>query len=340
MARAYGPGRVNLIGEHTDYNDGLCLPFAIARGVTVSAETIEGGEVIAVAHDLGEEDRFELESPPAAQGWRAFVRGVVAELRAAGHRVPAARLEIDGDVPRSAGLSSSAALATALCLALLGLSGEHDEPDRLELARLCSRVENEWVGARTGLLDQLAALFCREGSAMRIDIGTLELTEVPLDLGDWTLAVLDSQAKRDLATSGYNQRRDECARAAELLGLDSLRAATLEDVPRLPAPLDRRVRHVVEENERVDLAVRALAHEDLAELGALLDASQASLRDLYEVSVPELERAVRAMKDAGAAGARMIGGGFGGSVLGLFPPGARPPAAALTVEPGPAARLL
>jgi galactokinase len=330
---------VNLIGEHTDYNDGLCLPFAIARGVTVAAERIDGDQVIAVARDLDEEDAFALQEPPPADGWRAFVRGTVAELRAGGHDVPAARLEIQGDLPQGSGLSSSAALESALCLALLALAGE-DDPDRLELARIGARVENEWVGAQTGLLDHLAALFSREGSAMRLDIAAMELAEVPLDLGDWTLAVLDSQSPHDNAASGYNQRREECARAAELLGLASLRQAKLEDVTRLPDPLDRRVRHVIEENDRVDRAVAALAHEDLRELGALLDASHASLRDLYEVSTPELERTVRAMKDAGAAGARLIGGGFGGSVLGLFPAGYHPPAGALGVAPGPAARLL
>jgi galactokinase len=329
---------VNLIGEHTDYNDGLCLPFAIARGVTVSAERLDHGQIVAHARDLDEEDSFPLADPPRTDGWRAFVRGTVAELRAAGHDVPAARLEIEGDVPQGSGLSSSAALESALCLALLALAGE--EPDRLELARLGARVENEWVGAQTGLLDHLAALFSREGSALRMDIGAMELEEVPLDLGDWTLAVLDSNSPHDNAASGYNERREECARAARELGVDSLRGATLEDVPRLPEPLDRRVRHVVEENERVDLAVAALAHGDLRELGALLDASHASLRDLYEVSTPELERTVKTMKDSGAVGARLIGGGFGGSVLGLFPPGADPPAGALTVEPGPAARLL
>jgi len=339
MVRAHGPGRVNLIGEHTDYNDGLCLPFAIARGVTVTAERIDGDQVIALARDLDEEDSFALHEPPPADGWRAFVRGTVAELRAAGHSLPAARLEIQGDLPQGSGLSSSAALESALCLALLALADE-DDPDRLELARLGARVENEWVGAQTGLLDHLAVLFSREGSAMRLDIAAMELEEVPLDLGDWTLAVLDSQSPHDNAASGYNRRREECSRAAELLGLDSLRQATLEDVPRLPDPLDRRVRHVIEENERVDRAVAALAHEDLRELGALLDASHASLRDLYEVSTPELERTVKAMKDAGAAGARLIGGGFGGSVLALFPAGGHPPAGALGVAPGPAARLL
>ena len=179
QARARGPGRVNLIGEHTDYNLGLCLPVAIDRGVTVAAEAIDGDRVEAVAVDLGETDSFPLAEPGRADGWRAFVRGTVGELRAAGHAAPAARLEIQGDVPQGSGLSSSAALESALCLALLALAGE--EPNRLELAHVSARVENEWVGAQTGLLDHLAALFSREGSALRIDIATMEPVK-------WTLA--------------------------------------------------------------------------------------------------------------------------------------------------------
>ena len=338
---AHGPGRVNLIGEHTDYNGGLCLPFAIERGVTVTAGPAEhGDEMYAIARDLGEEDRFPLAAPAPADGWRAFVRGTVAELRAAGRALPPARLEIEGDLPHGSGLSSSAALETALCLALLGLTGEAESADRLELARLCSRVENEWVGARTGLLDQLAALFCRAGHALRIDFASLELSHLPLDLGGFTLATMDSGAERRHAESGYNERRAECARACELLGLRSLRQALASDVARLPEPLDRRVRHVVEENGRVDEAVAALTRGDLRELGRLLDASHASLRDLYEVSPREVERTVELMKEGGALGARIIGGGFGGSVLGLFPPGAELPAGALAAEPGPAARLV
>ena len=156
---AFGPGRVNLIGEHTDYNDGLSLPFAIAQGVTVTATAIAGDEIEARAVDLGQHDHFPLADPPRSYGWRAFVRGAVAALQAARHELRPARLEITGDVPQGSGLSSSAALEVGLCLALLGLAGERDGIDRLALARLCSRVENEWVGAQTGLLDQIAALF-------------------------------------------------------------------------------------------------------------------------------------------------------------------------------------
>jgi galactokinase len=331
--RAFGPGRVNLIGEHTDYDDGLALPFAIERGVTVEATPIDGDHIEAHARDLGEDDSFPLDAPPRNHGWRAFVRGTVAELRAAGHDVQACRLEIEGDVPLGSGLSSSAALEAALCLALAP-----DAQDRVELAKLCSRVENDWVGAETGLLDQLAALCGAPGHALRIDFRSLEITPVPVELDDWRLVTLDSGATHEHAGGGYNERRAECRAACERLRIDSLRDATSAEG--LPSPLDRRVRHVLTENARVDATIDALKAQDLEEVGRLLDASHASLRDDYDASVPDVERTVDELKQAGAAGARMVGGGFGGSVLALFPPGVEPPAAALPVAPGPPARRL
>jgi galactokinase len=330
--KARGPGRVNLIGEHTDYNDGLALPFAIDRGVTVTATPIDGDRIEAHARDLGESDEFAIAAPPRTDGWRAFVRGTVAELQAAGHEIGGTRLEIEGDLPHGSGLSSSAALEAALCLALT------DNGDRVELAKLCSRVENDWVGAETGLLDQLASLCGEPGHAIRIDFRTLELTPVPLELGDWTLVTLDSGAAHEHASGGYNERRAECRAACEHLGIETLRDATDPDA--LPEPLNRRVRHVVTENARVDETVQALAARDLQKVGELLDASHASLRDDYEASVPEVEATVRALKEGGAAGARMVGGGFGGSVLALLPPGADLPTGALVVEPGLPARRL
>ena len=337
--RALGPGRVNLIGEHTDYNDGLCLPFAVDRGVTVEAEALPGERMEARALDLGEEDEFPLHEPERAPGWRAFVRGVVAEMVAAGLPVRPARLTISGDVPLGGGLSSSAALEVGSTLALLGLSGA-EGVDRRELARLCSRVENEWVGAQTGLLDQLASLFGEEGAAVLMDMRTLAIEHVPLELGEWTLATVDSGAVHEHAGGGYNDRRDECRRAAELLGVASLRDASPDDPDRLPEPLGRRVRHVVEENGRVDEAVAALRWRDLERVGDLLDASHASLRDLYDASVPAVEATVARLKAGGASGARMMGGGFGGHVLALFGPGAELPEDAVVVRPGPGARLL
>ncbi|HEX3316973.1 MAG TPA: hypothetical protein VHR88_03075 [Solirubrobacteraceae bacterium] len=308
--------------------------------MTVRAETVDGDAVVAVAEDLGEEDRFALGDVERASGWRAFVRGTVAELRAAGFSFGGARLQIAGDLPRGAGLSSSAALEVALALALLGLTDEAETADRVALARLCSRVENAWVGARTGLLDQLAALVGAPGQALRIDFATLALEPVPLVLADWHLAVLPSGATHDLAgAEGYNARRAECERAAAALGVRWLSRADPAAAGRLPPPLDRRAGHVLAENGRVEAAVAALRKGDLAALGPLLDASHASLRDCYDASVPAVEAARERLLAAGAAGARMMGGGFGGAVLGLFPPGAQPPADALAVEPGPPARL-
>jgi galactokinase len=337
--RAFGPGRVNLIGEHTDYNDGLCLPFAIAAGVTVEASDGPDDAIEARALDLGETDTFARRDPEPASGWRAFVRGMAAELQRAGHELRGATLAISGDVPRGSGLSSSAALEVALVLALLAHSSI-DEPDRRGLAELCSRVENEWVGAETGLLDQLAALFGETGHAIRLDMRTLAIDPVALELGDYRLVTVDSGVEHSHAASGYNDRRRECREACAALGIESLRDARVEDATDLPAPLDRRVRHVVDANARVDAAVAALQAGDLERLGELLDASHASLRDLYEVSVPEVEQTVQRLNEAGAAGARIMGGGFGGAVLALFPPDAAPPDDAVEVRPGPAARVL
>jgi galactokinase len=339
VIRTFGPGRINLIGEHTDYNGGLALPFAIDRGVTVDAEPLPGGEIRAEALDLGQTDVFLAASPGRAEGWRAFVRGVVSELRGAGIDVPGARLAISGDVPRGSGLSSSAALETALSLALVAVAGA-DEPDRTELAKLCSRVENEWVGAETGLLDQLASLCSRAGEAIRIDFATLALEPVALDLAGWQLVTLESGAHHRHSGGGYNERRAECRAASEALGVEFLSAADPEAAARLPEPLNRRARHVLTENARVDAMVAALRAGDLREAGRLLDASHASLRDDFEASVPEVEATVATLKRAGAAGARMMGGGFGGSVLALLEPGAELPVAAAAVAPGPPARRL
>jgi galactokinase len=287
----------------------------------VSAELQDGGEVVAPG--LADDDRF--------------LRGTLAELRSAGVELPGMRLEIDSDLPQEVGLSSSAALCLALALALYGAAAK-EPPRPIRLARLCSRVESEWAGQDTGLLDQLASLLGEEGCALRLDMRTLEARPIELDLHGHVLATLDSGASRTHGASGYNERREECRRALEQLGLESLRDA--DDAAGLPAPLDRRVRHVISENERVDAAVDALASADLAALGELLNASHASLRDDYEVSVPEVERTVAACMEAGALGARIMGGGFGGSVLALFPPDAALPEGAISVRAGAGARLL
>ena len=352
--RAFAPGRVNLIGEHTDYNNGLALAFAIAEGVRVRAQATDERRIRTSALDLDEHDELALHdllrpatatSPdlpnpnlPPGDGWRAFVRGVAAELLRVGVEIPGTELEIHGNLPLGAGLSSSAALEVALCLALLGVAGA--ELDRRELARLCSRVENEWLGAHTGLLDQLASLYGAPDAALCIDFRTLHVEPVPLLLGDWSLVVLDSGEQHQLADSGYNQRRAECSQACQLLGVDSLRDADHAEVQALPEPLRRRALHVIDENDRVHQSVIALRDGDLHAMGLLLNASHRSLRDNYEVSTPAVEATAQRLRDAGASGARLVGGGFGGSVLGLFAPGSNPPADAHEVRPGPGAHLL
>jgi galactokinase len=336
---AFAPGRVNLIGEHTDYNDGLALPFAITQGVTVSGGPARRPRTITVeAVDLGERDEFALVDPGYAPGWRAFVRGAVIELQSAGFALTGAELRISGDVPRRRGLSSSAALEVAVCLGLLGIAGRA-VTDRIALARICSRIESEWVGAQTGLLDQLASLLASSGNALRIDFRTLECRDVPLRLGEHRLVAVDSDEPRSLSDSGYNARREECREACDLLGIGSLRDADLERAAQLPAPLDRRVRHVITENGRVDQAIAALTAGDMNRLGELLDASHASLRDDYEVSTPAVEATVTRLLAGGALGARIVGGGFGGSVLALLPPGAPLPAGAMELVPGAGAGL-
>ena len=327
---------MNLIGEHTDYNNGLALPFAIDRGVTVTAEPLAGDRIEARA--LGEHDSFPLAAGgwgPIPDGWRAFVRGTVAELSAAGYELRPCRLTIESDLEQGAGLSSSAALETALCLALLG-----EEPDdRVELAKLCSRVENDWVGARTGLLDQLAALCSEPGHAVRIDFATLALEPIPLDLHGWTLVTLDSGATHAIAESGYNERRRECrarVRAAgHRLAARGDRRSTACPSRCAPAPATSSPRTTASTRPSTPCAPATSSASR-----SLLDAGHASLRDDYDASVPEVERTVERLKQAGAAGARMVGGGFGGAVLGVLRPGVGVPAGALRVAPGLPAGLL
>jgi galactokinase len=337
---AFAPGRANLIGEHTDYNDGVSLPFAIDRGTRVRGRRVPG-ETITV--HAGERPPAVLPAgvPGTARlgDWRDFPRGVVGELGLADIELPGAELHVESDVPEGAGLSSSAALSVSLTLALLALAGR-DHTDLLWLARLCSRVENEWVGANTGLMDQLTSLYGRAGCALRIDFRTVAVEPVRFALGDWRLVVLDSGERHRLTEGGYGERRAECERARAILGLDSLRDATAADLGRLAPPLDRRVRHVIEENERVEECIAALERGDLERVGELLSLAHASERDLFEVSTDAVERTVGRLLAAGAAGARLMGGGFGGAVIALLPPGVEPPPGAIEVAPAEGARLL
>jgi len=306
------PGRVNLIGEHTDYNDGYVLPFALPHRTSVAAGPSPEWTVWSAQFDEGVSFKAPL-APGSITGWAAYVAGVVWALREAGYEVPPARLAITSDVPLGAGLSSSAALECAVLTALVELAGlDLPVPDRPALAQ---RAENDFVGVPCGIMDQSAAVLCRAGHALFLDCRTGAVDHVPFDA---TLLVIDTRAPHRLVTGEYATRRAACEQAARSLGLSALRDATLDDVDRLTDPLiRRRARHVVTENQRVLDAVALLRAGSEPQIGPLLSASHASLRDDYEVTVPELDVAAEAAEAAGAYGARMTGGGFGGCVIAL-----------------------
>ncbi|WP_246236432.1 galactokinase [Actinomadura chibensis] len=323
------PGRVNLIGEHTDYNDGLVLPFAISQGISVAGARRDDGVVevrsrqaaTAVSAPVGG-GTVVSEGWPADRAWAAYPVGVARVLRERG--TGGASLLIDSDLPRGAGLASSAALECATALALCDLHGVRI--DRPELARLAQRAENEQAGTPCGPMDQAVSLLCEAGRALLLDCRSGLSSRVPLDpaAAGLALIVVDTRAAHALTGGEYGRRRAECEEAAALLGVPALR-----DVTDLPAALGalrdpvlrRRVQHVVTENHRVEAAVGLLRAGAAAELGAMLNASHLSLRDQFEVSWPEADAAVDAALRAGARGGRMIGGGFGGSVLVLAPAG-------------------
>ena len=326
------PGRANLIGEHTDYNQGWVLPFALARGVTVAAVR-RGDGVLAVASRQARDALAELPvaalAPGTVTGWAAYPAGVAWALREAGHPVTGgASLAIDADLPQGAGLSSSAALECATALALAGLYGL-DVP-RPELAALARRAENDFVGVPSGIMDQSASLLCQAGHALLLDCRSGATTAVPLDpaAAGLALIIVNTGARHALDDGRYALRRGECDRAAALLGVGFLRDVTSPAaVTSLADPvLRRRARHVITENLRVEQTVALLRSGDLAGVGAVLCASHASLRDDFEISWPEADVAVEAAMAAGALGARMMGGGFGGSVIALVPAGPTRPA--------------
>ncbi|GBD08462.1 Galactokinase [Candidatus Thermoflexus japonica] len=322
--RARAPGRVNLIGEHTDYNDGFVLPIAIDRAIWVAARPRRDRQVHLIAADFGEEAVFPLDGlqPGGLRGWAAYPAGVAWALEQAGFRLPGMDAVVAGDVPIGSGLSSSAALEVAFATAWAALGG-HEVP-RLELARLCQRAENEFVGVRCGIMDQMAALFGRRGHALLIDCRSLETRLIPIPK-EMVVLVADSGVRRELAASEYNERRAQCEEAVRRLQGRYPGIRALRDVSRaqleaargeLPDRIYRRARHVVTENERVLRAVEALVRGDLPAFGEQLNASHESLRDDYEVSAPELDTLVEAARSVpGVYGARLTGAGFGGSIL-------------------------
>jgi galactokinase len=339
------PGRVNVIGEHVDYNGGLCLPFALPHRTYVALSprqddrvTVTSAQVPDADSDEGRprwEGRLGDVAPGTVDGWAAYVVGVPWALHESGRAVPGLDAVVDGLVPLGAGLSSSAALECAVAVALddvagLGLGGSDE--GRAALAAACVRAENDIAGAPTGGMDQAASLRSRAGSALLIDCLDFSVRHVPFDLAaaGLELLVVDTRAHHALTDGQYGSRREACERAAALLGVRWLREvspadldAALErlrdgvDDPEEADEMAHRVRHVVTEIDRVRQTVELVDAGDLAGVGPLLDASHASLRDDYEVSCLELDVACEAAVGAGALGARMTGGGFGGSAIAL-----------------------
>lgn len=320
--RYAAPGRVNLIGEHTDYNLGLALPIALPQRTVVTFAP-DGGDAITVVSDRADGPvRIALDTAPGdVSGWAAYVAGVVWALRQAGHPVPGGAMRITSDVEMGSGLSSSAALECATLGAIAAAAGVRI--DRLEQARLAQRAENDYVGAPTGLLDQLSSLFGRPATALLIDFRDLTVQPVAFDpdAAGVALLLIDSRARHSHAGGDYAARRASCERAAADLGASSLR--DVEDrgpsaVAAVRDPVDaRRARHVLSENRRVLDCVAALSDSDFVAAGRIFSASHASMRDDFQISTEHIDLIADTAERAGALGARMTGGGFGGCVIAL-----------------------
>ncbi|TRY17534.1 galactokinase [Tessaracoccus rhinocerotis] len=317
----FAPGRVNLIGEHTDYNDGFVLPFALSQKAVVAAGRRDDDLVVMHSLELDETVEVALgDLAPGAEGWSAYLAGVVWALRESGAEVGAATLVLTSDVPLGAGLSSSAAIECAVVAALVDLFQLDIDPvERAKVARL---AENAYVGAPTGLLDQAASTLCEADAGLFLDCRSLESSLVPLPMTEQGLEVLvlDTKTPHSHVDGEYGARRATCEAAAAKLGIPALR--DVEDLQAALGELDeevmrKRVRHVVTENARTVEAFQIAMNGRLADLAPLLDASHASMRDDYEITVPTVDLAVDTARSAGALGARMTGGGFGGCIIAL-----------------------
>lgn len=318
----FAPGRVNLIGEHTDYNDGFVLPFALPHRAVVAAAPATGGRSrVRSVQEPGGAVEFSAAAvvPGEVPGWAAYAAGTCWAFREAGYPVGEVELELDSDVPVGAGLSSSAAVECAVGVALAGLAGVDVDPTTL--ARIARRAENEFVGAPTGGMDQMASMHGRAGRLVFLDTrdDTVELVPFDLPAHGLELLVVDTRAPHAHASGEYGARRADCEAAAAALGVAALRDAGPDDLPRIADErIRRRARHIVTENDRVVETVRLLTGgADPRAIGPLLDASHTSMRDDFEITVPHVDVAVEAARDGGATGARMTGGGFGGCVIAL-----------------------
>ncbi len=320
------PGRVNLIGEHTDYNDGFVMPVAVGLYTWVAIAPRSDHKLVLHSENYSDsaEVDFDHIAPGPNQHWSAYVRGVAAVLEKTGHRLRGANLLIRTEIPIGSGLGSSAAIEVASGYALLDISGS--TIDRTQLSLACQRAEHEFVGTRCGVMDQFISCHGRSAHALLLDTRSLTFQLVPLP-NEVRIVTCNTMVKHDHATGQYNARRAECETAVRMLaakipGIKALRDATLADLDKnavdLPGNIYRRCRHVISENERVKAAACALIDKDFAEFGRLLDESHRSLRDDYEVSCGELDVMVElASQLEGVYGARMTGGGFGGCTVNL-----------------------
>ncbi|MEV6770243.1 galactokinase [Nocardia sp. NPDC051030] len=326
VGRWLAPGRVNLIGEHTDYNDGFVLPMALPMGVTCTAGVRTDGAVLVRSMQAPCDFVETTLDGLGATGWSDlphwahYPLGVIREFARRGHELPGVELELDGEVPMGAGLSSSAALSCSVAIALRDLYAP--SVSAAEIIDIARTAENVYVGVPTGILDQSASILCTEGHVLFLDVRSGATEQIPFDLNKFglDLLVFDTGSPHRLVDGEYAQRRVECAAAAEALGVPFLRdVRDFADVERLSDPLlRRRARHVVSENFRVLLVAEELREGfDPRSIGTTLTAGHVSLRDDYEVSTPALDVAVDTALSAGAYGARMVGGGFGGSVIAL-----------------------
>jgi galactokinase len=319
------PGRVNLIGEHTDYNAGLCLPLALPHATYAAVARRDDGRIRIASRQAEDtwEGRVDVLAPDSVSGWTTYVAGVLWALREAGYAVPGVDVYIDSTVPLGAGLSSSAALECSVAIAVAGLLGLEPSPAlRRDLVSACMRAETEVAGAPTGGMDQTVSLLAEPGAALLIDFEDHSTRPVALATDDAGLALLvtDTRVSHALVDGGYASRRRDCEEAAGQLGLPSLRRADLTAVETLDDErVRRRARHVVTEIERVRGTTAAIEAGDWQEVGRQLLASHLSMRDDFEISCPELDTVVQTAVEAGAVGARMTGGGFGGSAISLVP---------------------
>ncbi|GAB6985467.1 galactokinase [Nocardioides pyridinolyticus] len=312
------PGRVNLIGEHTDYNRGLVLPVALPHATYAAVAPRSDDTVRISSVESSSPWTGSLASLASADGWAAYAAGVLWALREAGVDVPGVDVMVHGSVPLGAGLSSSAALECSVAVAACAVAGV--DLDRSLVIDACVRAETEVAGAPTGGMDQTVSMLASPGAALLIDFDSGASSDVALPLPGLSLLVTDTRVSHELTDGDYGSRREECERAAAALGVSSLRSATPASVDGLADDLlRRRARHVVTETERVPAVVAVVSSGDWAGLGRVLAASHASMRDDFEISCPELDLAVATAVEAGALGARMTGGGFGGSAVALVP---------------------